>query len=69
MSKRVALLGFYVGDQYFEQFSKDDPFPQVAAYKLESRFRQALNVGGRLPVLLFQLTRETKRCTFQVRTL
>lgn len=46
MSKRVALLGFYVGDQYFEQFSKDDPFPQVAAYKLESRFRQALNVGG-----------------------
>lgn len=46
MGKKVALVGFYVGDQYFEQFSKDDPFPQVAAYKLEGRFRDALKIGG-----------------------
>ena len=46
MGKRVALLGFYVGDRYFEQFSKNDPFPQVAAYKLEGRFRDALSIGG-----------------------
>ncbi|QCY13780.1 glycosyltransferase [Pseudomonas sp. MPC6] len=46
MRNKVALLGFYVGEQYFERFSKDDPFPQVAAYKLEGRFRDALKIGG-----------------------
>jgi glycosyltransferase involved in cell wall biosynthesis len=46
MGKKVALLGFYVGDHYFERFSRDDPFPQVAAFKLEGRFRDALRIGG-----------------------
>lgn len=46
MSKNVALLGFYVGGRYFERYSKNDPFPQVAAFKLEGRFREALKVGG-----------------------
>ncbi|MHC8408186.1 glycosyltransferase [Pseudomonas sp. TMB3-21] len=46
MSKRVVLVGFCVGDEYFEKFSKGDPYPQVAAYKLESRFLDALRIDG-----------------------
>ncbi|POZ99843.1 hypothetical protein C4E44_32925, partial [Pseudomonas sp. MWU12-2312b] len=46
MIKNVVLLGFYVGERYFEEFSNSDPFPQVAAYKLEGRFREALKLGG-----------------------
>lgn len=43
---RVALLGFGVGDEYFKKYCSDDPFPQVAAYKLESRFAAAMECGG-----------------------
>lgn len=46
MSKKVVLVGFCVGDEYFEKFSKGDPYPQVAAYKLESRFLEALRIDG-----------------------
>lgn len=46
MVSKIALLGFNVGDEYFEKYSKGDPFPQVAAYKLEGRLRDALIVGG-----------------------
>ena len=46
MGNNIVLLGFYVGDEYFERFSKGDSFPQVAAYKLESRFLEALKFGG-----------------------
>lgn len=46
MSKKIALLGFYVGDSYFEKYSRGDSFPQVAAYKLEGRFLNALRFGG-----------------------
>ncbi|APC18243.1 hypothetical protein BLL42_21870 [Pseudomonas frederiksbergensis] len=46
MSKKIGLLGFYVGDSYFNKYSKGDAFPQVAAYKLEGRFLDALRFGG-----------------------
>lgn len=46
MSKRIVLLGFYVGDRYFEKYSVGDAFPQVAAYKLEGRFLDALRLAG-----------------------
>lgn len=46
MKKKIALLGFYVGDTYFDKYSKDDSFPQIAAYKLEGRFLDALRFGG-----------------------
>ncbi|MGE8101771.1 glycosyltransferase [Pseudomonas fluorescens] len=46
MSKRIVLLGFYVGDRYFEKYSVGDAFPQVAAYKLEGRFLDALRFAG-----------------------
>lgn len=46
MIRNIVLLGFCVGDRYFERFSRDDPFPQVAAYKLESRILEALGVAG-----------------------
>ena len=44
--REVLLLGFHVGKQYFEHYSVGDAFPQVAAYKLESRFIDALRLGG-----------------------
>lgn len=46
MGKKIVLLGFYVGDSYFDRYSKDDAFPQIAAYKLEKRFLDALRFGG-----------------------
>lgn len=46
MNKKIVLVGFYVGDEYFEKYSKGDPFPQVAAYKLEGRFLEALRFDG-----------------------
>ena len=46
MIKKVAQLGFYVGDDYFERYSEGDEFPQVAAFKLEKRFLDALRIGG-----------------------
>lgn len=46
MGNGIVLLGFCVGDAYFERFSKGDAFPQIAAYKLESRFRDAMRAGG-----------------------
>jgi glycosyltransferase involved in cell wall biosynthesis len=46
MGKNIVLLGFYVGDSYFDKYSKDDAFPQIAAYKLEKRFLDALRFGG-----------------------
>lgn len=42
----LILLGFYVGDQYFEKYSKGDAYPQVAAFKLESRFLESLRSAG-----------------------
>lgn len=46
MNRKVVLLGFYVGDTYFAKYAKDDAFPQVAAYKLEGRFLQAIRSTG-----------------------
>jgi glycosyltransferase involved in cell wall biosynthesis len=46
MGKKIVLLGFYVGDSYFDKYSKDDAFPQIAAYKLEKRFLEALRFAG-----------------------
>lgn len=46
MNRKIVLLGFYVGDEYFDRYSKGDPYPQVAAYKLEGRFLDALHVDG-----------------------
>ncbi len=43
---KVALLGFGVGDDYFDKYCSRDPFPQVAACKLEDRFAAAISVGG-----------------------
>ncbi|VVQ05918.1 hypothetical protein PS910_04305 [Pseudomonas fluorescens] len=44
--KNLILLGFHVGDRYFEEYSRGDAFPQVAAYKLESRLLEALRSTG-----------------------
>ncbi|MFG0499006.1 glycosyltransferase [Pseudomonas sp. YQ_13] len=44
--RKVLLLGFHVGEAYFERYSAGDKFPQVAAYKLESRFIEALRLAG-----------------------
>lgn len=44
--RNLVLLGFHVGDRYFEHYSKGDAFPQVAAYKLESRLLAALRSAG-----------------------
>lgn len=44
--REVLLLGFHVGEAYFERYSAGDAFPQVAAYKLESRFIEALRLAG-----------------------
>jgi glycosyltransferase involved in cell wall biosynthesis len=46
MNKKIVSVGFYVGDEYFEKYSKGDPFPQIAAYKLEGRFLEALRFDG-----------------------
>jgi glycosyltransferase involved in cell wall biosynthesis len=46
MSKKIVMVGFYVGDEYFDNYSKGDAFPQVAAYKLEGRFLEALRFDG-----------------------
>lgn len=46
MSRKIVLVGFYVGDEYFNEHSKGDPFPQVAAYKLEGRLLEALRFDG-----------------------
>ena len=44
--RNLVLLGFQVGERYFEHYSKGDAFPQVAAYKLESRLLTALRSTG-----------------------
>jgi len=44
--REVLLLGFHVGEGYFERYSAGDAYPQVAAYKLESRFIEALRLAG-----------------------
>jgi len=44
--REVLVLGFHVGEAYFERYSAGDAFPQVAAYKLESRFIEALRLAG-----------------------
>jgi len=46
MIREVVLLGFYVGEQYFEKYTQGDKFPQVAALKLEGRFLQAMRSTG-----------------------
>ncbi|MCG4455175.1 glycosyltransferase [Pseudomonas sp. MMS21-TM103] len=46
MKNKIMYLGYYVGDEYFERYSKGDRFPQVAAYKLESRILNSLAQGG-----------------------
>lgn len=37
-SRRVIMTGFLVEPEYFRRYSSNDPFPQVAAYKLEDRY-------------------------------
>ncbi|EPJ2812476.1 glycosyltransferase [Pseudomonas putida] len=44
--REALVLGFHVGKRYFDRYSVGDAFPQVAAYKLESRFIEALRLGG-----------------------
>lgn len=44
--RNILMLGFHVGEQYFKRYSEGDRFPQVAAYKLESRFIEALRSNG-----------------------
>lgn len=46
MVRHVALLGFYVGEQYFEEYTQGDKFPQIAAFKLEGRLLQAMKSTG-----------------------
>lgn len=46
MKNRIAYLGFYVGEKYFTRFSRGDQFPQVAAFKLESRILESLKLNG-----------------------
>jgi glycosyltransferase involved in cell wall biosynthesis len=46
MGLEGVLVGFHVGDQYFSRYASDDPNPQVAAYKLESRFKAAAQTVG-----------------------
>ncbi|QIB52605.1 glycosyltransferase [Pseudomonas sp. OIL-1] len=43
---KVLLVGFCVNAEYFEKYTADDALPQVAAFKLESRFLRALRLGG-----------------------
>ncbi|UAW99466.1 glycosyltransferase [Halopseudomonas nanhaiensis] len=42
----ILLVGFCVSPDYFERYTAGDALPQVAAYKLESRFLRALRIGG-----------------------
>jgi len=44
--RRVIMLGFLVEPEYFRQYSQGDPFPQVAAYKLEERYVEGLRRAG-----------------------
>lgn len=39
---KVLTIGFYVGQDYFGQQTQGDLYPQVAAFKLERRFLQAI---------------------------
>lgn len=43
---KVLLVGFCVSSEYFEKYTSRDALPQVAAFKLESRFLRALRLGG-----------------------
>lgn len=43
---KVLLVGFCVNSEYFEKYVANDALPQVAAFKLESRFLRALRLGG-----------------------
>ncbi|MDS1309484.1 glycosyltransferase [Marinobacter xiaoshiensis] len=43
---KVLLVGFCVSAEYFEKYTGNDALPQVAAFKLESRFLRALRLGG-----------------------
>lgn len=42
----VLAIGFYVGEKYFERHTRGDVYPQVAAFKLEKRFLQAILSSG-----------------------
>jgi glycosyltransferase involved in cell wall biosynthesis len=44
--RRVIMLGFLVEPDYFRKYSQGDPFPQVAAYKLEERYVAGLRQAG-----------------------
>lgn len=42
----VLSIGFYVGKEYFERYTEGDIYPQVAAFKLEGRFLEAIETSG-----------------------
>ena len=46
MMNKIGYLGFYVGDEYFSVYSRQDVNPQVAAFKLESRLIESLGVNN-----------------------
>lgn len=43
---KILLVGFCVNAEYFDKYTAGDALPQVAAFKLESRFLKALRLGG-----------------------
>lgn len=43
-SLKIVTIGFYVGSDYFIEHSKLDPAPQVAAFKLEERLIEAIEI-------------------------
>lgn len=43
---KVLLVGFCVSPEYFDKYTIGDALPQVAAFKLESRFLRAIRLAG-----------------------
>lgn len=44
--RRLVMLGFLVEPNYFRKYSQSEPYPQVAAYKLEERYVEGLQRAG-----------------------
>lgn len=44
--RRLVMLGFLVEPDYFRKYSQSEPYPQVAAYKLEERYVEGLQRAG-----------------------
>jgi glycosyltransferase involved in cell wall biosynthesis len=42
----IIMVGFYVEPDYFARYSHNDPFPQIAAHKLEGRYVEGLVRAG-----------------------